>query len=378
MNADKFIKMKPYQKTNHFVGMCAISRKNNLGRNLLRMRKNFPKEFKFFPETWILPTDMSDFKAQFTGKRNKTFIIKPDNGCQGRGIFLTRDFDKVPIDYNNTLVAQKYMAKPFLLDGYKFDLRLYVLVTGCDPLRIFLHHEGLVRLATVPYIPPTQKNLEKTMMHLTNYAINCKNPDFEENVNPEDAGDGHKRSLQAILQLLEEDGHDTKKMMRDIEDMIVKTLLAVQPSLAHVYHSCQPDDVANAMCFEILGFDVLLDHKLKPSLIEVNHAPSFATESELDRVVKEAVINDAFNIVEITIENRNRHKREQRQRAENRAKVIEFCEIIVFLLRFCFFVAFLFFLLRCFLLRVLFLFFCCVFVAMFFCFVFLFCDCCFL
>ena len=80
MNADKFIKMKPYQKTNHFVGMCAISRKNNLGRNLLRMRKNFPKEFKFFPDTWILPTDITDFKAQFTGKRNKTFIIKPDNG----------------------------------------------------------------------------------------------------------------------------------------------------------------------------------------------------------------------------------------------------------------------------------------------------------
>ena len=46
---------------------------------------NFPMEYKFFPDTWILPTDLADFKAQFAnGARNRTFIIKPDNGCQGR------------------------------------------------------------------------------------------------------------------------------------------------------------------------------------------------------------------------------------------------------------------------------------------------------
>ena len=46
-------------------------------------------------------------------------------------------------------VAQKYIENPFLLDGYKFDLRLYVLLTGCDPLHIFLHREGHVRMATI-------------------------------------------------------------------------------------------------------------------------------------------------------------------------------------------------------------------------------------
>lgn len=62
------------------------------------MRKQFPKEYRFFPDTWILPTDMSDFKQQpfgvrlepllvarvfrFTSMKRHTFIIKPDNGCQ--------------------------------------------------------------------------------------------------------------------------------------------------------------------------------------------------------------------------------------------------------------------------------------------------------
>ena len=58
---------------------------------------------------------------------------------------------------------------------------------------------------------------------------------------------------------------------------------------AHVYHSCQPEDFGNSMCFEILGFDVLIDQKLRPWLLEVNQAPSFATESELDHRVKSQV-----------------------------------------------------------------------------------------
>merc|ERR1719156_121045 len=151
ITAERFIKMRAYQKVNHFVGMSSITRKNNLGRNLLRMRKQFPNEYRFFPDTWILPTDLSDFKLQFSPAKNKTFIIKPDNGCQGKGIFLIRDGDKVPVDFSTTYVAQRYIHKPYLLDGHKFDLRLYVLVMGCDPLRIFLHKRGLVRLASEQY-----------------------------------------------------------------------------------------------------------------------------------------------------------------------------------------------------------------------------------
>jgi tubulin polyglutamylase TTLL6/13 len=75
------------------------------------------------------------------------------------------------------------MHKPFLIDGLKFDLRLYVLLAGCDPLRVFLYKEGLARFATEPYISPTNSNLENVCMHLTNYAINKDNPNFMYNVN---------------------------------------------------------------------------------------------------------------------------------------------------------------------------------------------------
>lgn len=54
---------------------------------------------------------------------------------------------------------QEYLPKPYLLDNFKFDLRIYVLVTSCDPLKAFIFNEGLVRLSTEEYQEPKESNL---------------------------------------------------------------------------------------------------------------------------------------------------------------------------------------------------------------------------
>ena len=54
----------------------------------------------------------------------------------------------------------QYVNKPFLIDGLKFDLRVYVLITSCDPLRVFVFRDGLVRLATEPYQVPNDSNMD--------------------------------------------------------------------------------------------------------------------------------------------------------------------------------------------------------------------------
>ena len=48
-------------------------------------------------------------------------------------------------------MVERYIENPLLLDGYKFDLRIYVAVTSFTPLRIFVHEEGLVRLSSEKY-----------------------------------------------------------------------------------------------------------------------------------------------------------------------------------------------------------------------------------
>ena len=59
------------------------------------MQRAFEKEYDFFPKTWILPYEATDFKAQFTQKKAKTFIVKPVASCQGRGIYLTRNYESI-------------------------------------------------------------------------------------------------------------------------------------------------------------------------------------------------------------------------------------------------------------------------------------------
>lgn len=73
---------------------------------------------------------------------------------QGKGIFLTRKLED--INPSNHCVVQRYMHKPYLIDGLKFDLRIYVLISSVDPLTIYLYEEGLGRFATETYQAPTK------------------------------------------------------------------------------------------------------------------------------------------------------------------------------------------------------------------------------
>jgi len=88
------------------------------------------------------------------------------------------------------------------MEKMKFDLRLYVLVLGVDPLRIFLSKEGLTRLSTKNYEEVNDKNVEDMTMHLTNYAINKHSNKFQPNRVAILDSVGHKRSLQFTLKYL--------------------------------------------------------------------------------------------------------------------------------------------------------------------------------
>uniref|UniRef100_A0A3Q0S654 Tubulin tyrosine ligase-like family, member 6 n=1 Tax=Amphilophus citrinellus TaxID=61819 RepID=A0A3Q0S654_AMPCI len=188
----------------------------------------------------------------WTAKKHKTFICKPDTGCQGKGIFITKSSKDIK-------PGEHVICQPFIIDGFKFDLRIYVLVTSCDPLSIFMFKEGLARFCTTKYSEPTHSNVDDVCMHLTNYSINKHSENF---VRDDDSGS--KRKLSTLNKLLESMNCSTEKIWNDIEDVIIKTLISAHPILKHNYQTCFPSHTTGSACFEILGFDVLLDHRLKP------------------------------------------------------------------------------------------------------------------
>ena len=120
-----------------------------MGRYLMKMRKKFPHDYQFFPMTWMLPVEYHEFKTYFESKpkgKARTFIVKPEAMSQGKGIFLTRKLEDIDKDCH--CVVQRYLHKPYLIDGLKFDLRIYILVASVDPLRVYIFNEGLARFAT--------------------------------------------------------------------------------------------------------------------------------------------------------------------------------------------------------------------------------------
>ena len=76
------------------------------------------------------------------------------------------------------MIVSHYIANPLLIDGLKFDLRIYVALMSINPLRIYMYEEGLTRFATTPYEAPKNdasnnlNNLAGKFTHLTNYSIN--------------------------------------------------------------------------------------------------------------------------------------------------------------------------------------------------------------
>mgnify|MGYP000913159715 CR=1 FL=1 len=81
--------------------------------------------------------------------------------------------------------------------------------------------------------------------------------------------------------------------------MLIKTIITGYPTLSRFQQGSHPENFANDMCFEILGFDVILNHKLQPNILEVNYTPSFTTDTPFDKLVKKNLIYDAMKLLGI-------------------------------------------------------------------------------
>ncbi|GMH35159.1 hypothetical protein BSKO_03027 [Bryopsis sp. KO-2023] len=275
VSSERVNRMKPFQRMNHFPGMLEICRKGGLSKHIRRMSAYFPDEFSYHPRAFFIPNQIEEFLVALRRNKSKgkgkadTYIVKPSAGAMGRGIFLAQSEKDVDLSDLTTSVAQLYIREPLFLNGYKFDLRLYVLISSVDPLKIYIHKEGIARLATCKYEAPTRRNIKIRNMHLTNYAINKTCDGYVDDGSPD-------KSLGANC------GNN--------------------PNL----------------CFELLGFDILLDNKYTPWLLEVNHSPSFNCDTAVDMGVKSAVLTDTINSLQLTAAARHKFNENERRALKDR------------------------------------------------------------
>lgn len=247
------------------------------------------------PVTYSLPADfplfVEEHKRLSSGSSQPpTWIVKPTNRSQGKGIFLIHRTSQITQwlrerneeDDNSPFIVSRYVARPYLIANRKFDLRLYVLVLSFKPLVAYWHEKGFARFCGATYAEPRFGDGDEELgAHLTNVALQK----LEDGYN---ASHGGKWSLENMwLHISSTQGSDrAASVLSDIHFLIVHSLRAVQAAILNDKH-----------CFELYGYDVLLDDDLRPHLIEINSSPSLTVTTSTDRHVKQEVLLDTFRLV---------------------------------------------------------------------------------
>lgn len=229
------------------------------------------------------------------------YIMKPIASSRGRGIKVYSNQMHIP--KKSSHLVSKYIANPHIFNEYKYDLRIYVLITSFDPLKVYMHKYGIVRFATIKYATDPHY-CSKRYMHLTNFALNKKNSKFVYNEEADDDGVGNKWSMSAYKKKLKELGIDTKALFAKVKDVIIKAIIAIEPQS---YTSLKR---GRNNCFELYGFDILIDKDLKPWLMEVNVSPSLNSSAPLDKKLKTTVISDTLHLIGVVPYDRKKYEKQ--------------------------------------------------------------------
>ncbi|CAD8060978.1 unnamed protein product [Paramecium sonneborni] len=296
--------LQPNQKINHFRNHYELTRKDLMIKNLKRYKKNLEREgktedannYNFFPQTFHLPSEYplfyEEFKKQSQNGESKTpWIMKPIGKSQGKGIFIINKIQSIS-QWKNTLrfnqeaqqaeayIVQKYIADPLLIGGKKFDMRIYLLCTSYQPLTLYLYRTGFARFTHHRY---DNEDISNTYVHLTNVAIQKTSENYDERL-------GGKWNLQTLkLFLMTKFGQEkVAETFYNIQMLMIRSLQAVQKIIINDKH-----------CFELYGFDILLDAQLKPWLLEVNASPSMTSNTPIDFELKCGLLDDVFTIIDL-------------------------------------------------------------------------------
>ena len=248
------------QKYNQIHGLRDILwRKDSFCYTMREVLGSYKGKKTFIFPCWVLPKDNEKLEERMI-KEKRDWIVKPCGQGEGHGIFVVNNFTEISSRPQNPdgFVVQPLLNDPYLVNGKKFDLRTYVLVTSITPLRAYIYKEGLVRFASSKYDKNATRG-GKEQQFLTNTSVGKKYTHLS----------NLTWTYQKLKEYLNQAGIDSDLLFESMNDAIVRTLLAAEFRFLRDFmvnlggYDCQS-------CFQLLGVDVIFDSQLNPIVIEVS------------------------------------------------------------------------------------------------------------
>jgi len=244
------------------------------------------------------------------GSKN-LWILKPAAKSRGRGIRVVSDLNFIARVINNPAccelkddryVIQKYIEKPFLIFGTKFDIRQWILVTCWNPLKVWFYRKSYIRFCSQKF---DLSNLDRSV-HLSNHAVQ-KNFKIDEersknlpkdNIWSCDEFDNYMRSAGHTSR--EHSSYWRDVLLDQIKALLLDALGAARSTMDEA--NSTPPRGAN---FQLFGCDIMLDEAKAPWLIEINAEPSMETDTRVTGLMCPAVLEDTIKVVVDRLEDKD-------------------------------------------------------------------------
>lgn len=270
--------LESYRRVNHIPATGYITNKVDLAVS--------DPENMFIPKAFQLPNDETVFREYAKEHPEKMFVQK---GNKHRDIYI-RAVDE--IDYKNEeTFIQEYIERPFLVDGYKFDIGVYVIITSLNPLRIYMYNgDILFRYCPVKYYPFDPKDVDKYVVG-DDYLPTWEVPALQKYYKKQ--GFGMRDSFDAYVRSQDKDPIVIWERAEDaIRSILVKTEKQLLPFLQNYQY--------RSSFFEMIRFDLIIDEDLNVYIMEANMSPNLSSDHfKPNALLYEQVLYNVFDLVGI-------------------------------------------------------------------------------
>ena len=235
-------------------------------------------------------------KTHYTGKN--MWLLKRDNLNRGRKIKVFSNLDDILKEintlteqkYSNNLLIQKYIEEPLLYHKRKFDIRIWVLFTfvNCEnKYEVYVFKEGHLKACSDEY----KIDSDDLFIHLTNYSVQKYNKNFSK------TEIGNEISFNDFQKELNEKNQKEGKTNNIIDfrkNIFPEIIKIIALSANSVKGKINLSNRAN--CFELFGYDFILDINYRPFLLEINTNPGYEESSPLIKMLVPRMIDDALKL----------------------------------------------------------------------------------